>query len=47
MCPVVDRHSPLYLQDRNEFVVTVEKQARSLGVSPERAKDRLLMRLDL
>jgi len=44
---VVDRHPRSYLQDRIEFVVTFEEQARSLGVSPERAKDRLLMRLDL
>jgi GNAT superfamily N-acetyltransferase len=44
---LVDRHPHPYLQERNEFVVTLEEQAASLGISPERARDRLLMRLDL
>ena len=44
---IVDRHPHLYLQDRNEFVVKLEEQAESVGISPERAKDRIVMRFDL
>ena len=50
---LVDRHPHPALQDQNErtefheFVKTLEKQAKSIGVPPERARDRLVMRLDL
>jgi hypothetical protein len=44
---VVDRHPHPYLQERNEFVVKLEEQAKSVGISQERAKDRLVMLLDL
>jgi len=50
---LVDRHPHPALQVQNErtefheFVKTLEKQAKSIGVPPERAKDRLVMRLDL
>jgi GNAT superfamily N-acetyltransferase len=44
---LVDRHPHPHLQDRGEFVVTLEEQAKSAGISPERARDRLVMRLDL
>ena len=44
---IVDRHPHPYLQERNEFIVKLEEQAISAGISPERAKDRLVMRLDL
>jgi GNAT superfamily N-acetyltransferase len=44
---IVDRHPHPHLQESNEFVVKLEEQAISVGISPERAKDRLVMRLDL
>ena len=44
---IVDRHPHPYLQERNEFVLKLEEQAESIGISPERAKDRLVMQLDL
>jgi len=44
---LVDRHPHPDLQERSEFAVTLEQQAELLGIVPERAKDRLLMRLDL
>ena len=47
---LVDRHPHPELQDRSqfvEFVTTLEKQAKVIGVPPERARDRLVMRLDL
>jgi GNAT superfamily N-acetyltransferase len=43
---VADRHPHPYLQERNEFVETLEKQAAAMGISPECAKDRIVMRLD-
>lgn len=42
-----DRHPHPDLQETSEFVVTLEEQAKSLGIAPERARDRLVMRLDL
>lgn len=42
-----DRYPHPYLQEQNEFVTRLEKQAESLGIAPERAKDQLIMRLDL
>ena len=47
---LVDRHPHPELQDRNkyvDFVTTLEQQATSIGILPERARDRLVMRLDL
>lgn len=44
---IVDRHPHPYLQDRSEFVETLEKQALSIGIPVERAKDRIVMRFDL
>jgi len=44
---IVDRHPHPYLQDRSEFVETLEEQAGSVGIPPESARDRLIMRFDL
>lgn len=47
---LADRHPHPELQDRSqfsEFITTLEEQAISFGIPPERAKHRLLMRLDL
>lgn len=44
---VADRHPHPDLQERNPFVVTLEGQAESLGIPPERARDRILVRLAL
>jgi GNAT superfamily N-acetyltransferase len=47
---IADRHLDPELQDRSqfaEFVMTLEEQAKSIGILPERARDRLVMRLDV
>ena len=44
---IADRHPHPYLKERNEFVETLEEQAESIGIDPDRAKDRIVMRLDL
>jgi len=44
---LVHRHPHPYLQEQNEFVSTLEEQARAAGMPLERAKDQLVMRLDL
>jgi hypothetical protein len=47
---LVDRHPHPELQDHSqfvEFVKTLEAQAKSVGIPPARASDRLVMRLDL
>jgi GNAT superfamily N-acetyltransferase len=44
---IADRHPHPHLQERNEFLITLEEQAQSIGISPERARDLLVMRLDL
>lgn len=47
---LVDRHPHPELQNRSEFaefVTTLEEQAKVIGISPERARDRLVMRLDV
>lgn len=47
---VADRHPHPDLQDASqfdEFIKTLEEQAGAIGISPERARDRLVMRLDL
>ncbi len=47
---LVDRHPHPELQDRSrfvEFITMLEEQAGSIGIPPETARDRLVMRLDL
>jgi len=47
---LVDRHPHPELQDGSqfaEFITTLEEQAKSMGLPPETARDRLVMRLDL
>jgi GNAT superfamily N-acetyltransferase len=44
---VADRHPHPDLQNRDPFVVKLEEQAEAIGIPTERAKDRLVMRLDL
>ena len=47
---LVDRHPHPELQDRSqysEFIHTLEEQAKTAGIPPKRATDRLMMRLDL
>ncbi|HUT23941.1 MAG TPA: GNAT family N-acetyltransferase, partial [Sumerlaeia bacterium] len=44
---IIDRRSLTELQERSEFVMKIEEQAKSLGIDPERAKEQLVMRLDL
>jgi len=44
---VVGRHPHPDLRDRNPFVIMLEEQAKSAGISSERAKDQIIMRLDL
>ena len=47
---LVDRHIHPELRDRSklpEFIATLEQQAKSAGLPPERARDRLVMHLDL
>lgn len=42
-----DRHPHPHLSGRSAFVVRLEEQARAAGISAERARDRMVMRLDL
>jgi len=45
---IADRHPHPHLQQgQDEFVQKLEEQAKAVGISPERAKDRIIMRLDL
>ena len=47
---LIDRYPHQELQDRsqyNDFIDTLEEQAKSLGIPPERAIDRLVMSFDL
>jgi RimJ/RimL family protein N-acetyltransferase len=47
---IVDRHPHPALRDRSqfaEFVNTLEEQAKSIGILPDRARDQLTMRLDV
>lgn len=44
---VVDRHPHPYLQEPSEFRTTLDEQAKSCGIPLERARDQLVMRLDL
>ena len=42
-----DRHPHPDLQSSDSFVETLEAQAISMNIPPERARDRLIMRIDL
>lgn len=44
---IADRHPHPHLQGQDEFVQKLEEQAKAVGISPERARDRIIMRLDL
>jgi hypothetical protein len=44
---MVDRHPHPDLKGHYEFIRKLEGQAKSLGIPPERARDRLVMRFDL
>lgn len=46
---IADRHPhpDLLGHEHEEFVQKLEEQAKTIGVSPERAMDRIVMRLDL
>jgi N-acetylglutamate synthase-like GNAT family acetyltransferase len=44
---LADRHPHPQLRDRNQFVITLEEQAKAAGIPPEQARDQLIMRLDL
>lgn len=44
---IADRHPHPHLQNGDEFVEMLEEQAKSIGISAEKARDRLVMRLDL
>jgi GNAT superfamily N-acetyltransferase len=44
---IADRHPHPHLQGHDEFVQKLEEQAKAVGISPERARDRINMRLDL
>ena len=44
---IADRGPHPDLQTPDPFVATLEKQAKAIGIDPERAKDRIVMRLDL
>ncbi len=44
---LVARHPHPAVQEPSEFLTTLEAQARAAGIPPERARDQLLMRLEL
>jgi hypothetical protein len=47
---LVDRYPHPELRDRSrfpQFIATLEEQAKAVGISPEKARDKLVMRLDL
>ena len=44
---IADRHPHPHLQGHDDFVQKLEEQAKAAGISPERARDRIIMRLDL
>lgn len=45
--PHAERHPHPYLQNEVEFLRTLESQAVSIGISPSKARDQIIMRLDL
>ncbi len=44
---VAERHPHPHLEGEDEFVEKLEEQAKAAGIPVERAKDRIIMRLDL
>ena len=44
---MADRFPHPHLRERDEFVMKIEDQAKSAGIDPEKAKDRIVMRLEL
>ncbi|MBN1765447.1 MAG: GNAT family N-acetyltransferase [Sedimentisphaerales bacterium] len=44
---IIDRYPHPHLQEPGPFVQMLEEQARSVGVSPEQAKDKIVMRFNL
>jgi len=40
-----DRYPHPYLQEPSEFLEQLEEQARSMGITPEKARDKIVMRL--
>ena len=44
---IADRHPHPHLQNRSQFVLSLEEQAKLIGIPPAKARDRLVMRLDL
>lgn len=44
---IADRHPHPDLAERSEFLDRLERQAAEFGIPPERARDRIVMRLDL
>jgi GNAT superfamily N-acetyltransferase len=44
---VADRYPHPELREQNPFVIRLEEQARSMGISPAKARDQIVMRLDL
>jgi len=44
---IADRYPHPDLQGQDPFVITLEEEARAVGIPPERARDELVMRLGL
>jgi hypothetical protein len=44
---IADRYPHPDLQDHDEFVKTLEQQAKEIGIAPEKAREQIIMRLDL
>lgn len=44
---VADRFPHPHFRERTDFVVQIEEQGKAIGIDPERATDRILMRLNL
>jgi hypothetical protein len=42
-----DRFPNPHFRERNRFVLNIEEQAKTMGLDPARARDRIVMRLDL
>jgi hypothetical protein len=43
----VDRYPHPHLQEPSDFTAMIEAQARAAGVAPDRAKEKIVMRLSL
>jgi GNAT superfamily N-acetyltransferase len=44
---VADRYPHPHFQERTDFVIKLEEQGKAMGIAPEKATDRIVMRLDL